>query len=80
MRHLDAARHLKPIKPEKISWMFVGSDIFTFLIQAAGGGLSTSQVTKTRDTGAKIFLAGIALQMVSFVFFTFVWALFWYRV
>ncbi len=59
--------------------IFVGSDILTFLIQAAGGGLSTSHDTQSRETGSRIFLAGLALQLVSFAIFTFLWAVFGFR-
>lgn len=60
--------------------IFVGSDVCTFLIQAAGGGLSTAQDAKLRDVGSKIFLAGIALQLASFAFFTGVYLMFAWRV
>ncbi|GHJ87333.1 hypothetical protein NliqN6_3735 [Naganishia liquefaciens] len=79
-RHLNGHAHLKPINPNKIMRIFVGSDICTFLIQAAGGGLSTAQDNKLRDVGSKIFLAGIALQLVSFAFFTGVYLMFAWRV
>ncbi|KAL7419399.1 hypothetical protein Q5752_006237 [Cryptotrichosporon argae] len=77
--HLDAARYLF-IKPSKVSWTFVISDIITFLIQAAGGGLSTSDDTTQALTGSRIFLAGIAAQMASFILFSTLWAVFIYRV
>lgn len=60
--------------------IFVGSDICTFLVQAAGGGLSTAQDSKLRDVGSKVFLAGIALQLASFAFFTVVYLMFFWRV
>ncbi|KAJ9122449.1 hypothetical protein QFC22_001874 [Naganishia vaughanmartiniae] len=78
--HLNGHRHLKPINPNKIMRIFVGSDICTFLVQAAGGGLSTAQDSKLRDVGSKVFLAGIALQLASFAFFTVVYLMFFWRV
>ena len=78
--HLTGDSHLKPVKPSKVTLFFVLSDVATFLIQAAGGGLSISDNRKTSDAGQKIFLAGICLQLASFAFFTGLWALFGWRV
>mgnify|MGYP002718831278 CR=1 FL=1 len=50
--------------------------VVTFLIQAAGGGLSISDNLKTAQAGGNIFLAGIAAQMASFVLFSILWAMF----
>ncbi|KAG9040221.1 hypothetical protein FRB95_000150 [Tulasnella sp. JGI-2019a] len=68
------------VKPEKLTKYFLISDVSTFLIQAAGGGLSTSLNLKSRDTGRKIFLAGLALQLVSFGIFTLVFAVWNFKV
>ncbi|KAG8865224.1 hypothetical protein FRB96_000114 [Tulasnella sp. 330] len=68
------------VKPEKLTKYFLCSDISTFLIQAAGGGMSTSLNLKSRDTGRKIFLAGLALQLVSFAFFTICFLVWNYKV
>lgn len=54
--------------------------VITFLIQAAGGGLSTSTNISQAQTGGNIFLAGIAIQMASFALFTVMWILFIVRV
>lgn len=54
--------------------------VITFLIQAAGGGLSTSTDPKQAQTGGNIFLAGIAAQMASFTLFSGMWILFIVRV
>lgn len=75
---LDGQRHV-PIRADRIMRFFVASDITTFLIQAAGGGLSTAQNAKSQKTGGDIFLAGIALQMVSFAFFTGLYLWFGFR-
>ncbi len=50
--------------------------VITFLIQAAGGGLSISKNITTAEAGGRIFLAGIAAQMASFLLFTSLWAMF----
>lgn len=54
--------------------------VITFLIQAAGGGLSTSNDPRQAQTGGDIFLAGIAAQMASFALFSGMWILFIVRV
>jgi len=54
--------------------------VITFLIQAAGGGLSTSDNIQQAQTGGNIFLAGIAVQMASFALFSGMWILFIVRV
>ncbi|KZV75199.1 RTA1-like protein [Peniophora sp. CONT] len=72
-RHLRAGQHLL-IPPTKIMIVFVVSDITTFLIQAAGGGVSIAANTaKVNKVGSNIFLAGLAIQLASFVTFTVVY-------
>lgn len=53
--------------------------VLTFLIQAAGGGLSISDNISTAQAGGHIFLAGIAAQMASFLLFTLLWFMFAFR-
>ncbi|KAK1926730.1 putative integral to membrane protein [Papiliotrema laurentii] len=76
VQHLNAPQYLRPLKPAAVSWTFIISDVVTFLIQAAGGGLSISDNLKTAQAGGNIFLAGIAAQMASFVLFSILWAMF----
>ncbi|WVQ70923.1 hypothetical protein IAR50_000448 [Cryptococcus sp. DSM 104548] len=77
--YLDAHERLRPLRAAKVSWIFIISDVVTFLIQAAGGGLSTSKDVTAAETGGHIFLAGIAIQMASFLFFTVAWIIFGVR-
>ncbi|CAD6568828.1 MAG: hypothetical protein TREMPRED_004789 [Tremellales sp. Tagirdzhanova-0007] len=77
--YLDAPQYLRPLKPKAISWTFVISDVITFLIQAAGGGLSISTNPTTAKIGGRVFLAGIAAQMASFLLFSSLWAMFAFR-
>ncbi|KAK8866017.1 hypothetical protein IAR55_001168 [Kwoniella newhampshirensis] len=79
VQFLEGTRYLRPLKPTWISTTFIVSDVITFLIQAAGGGLSISKNYKTAEMGGHIFLAGIAAQMASFILFTVMWAVFGYR-
>lgn len=55
------------ISPTKIARIFVWSDVITFWIQAAGGGL-TAQASMA-DIGQKIALVGLVLQLLSFLLF-----------
>ncbi|KAF7301840.1 RTA1-domain-containing protein [Mycena indigotica] len=69
------------VSPRRITLVFILSDIITFLIQAAGGSVSISTNTlSTAETGAHIFLAGLVLQLVSFLVFTVIFIVFIYRV
>ncbi|KIY49274.1 RTA1-domain-containing protein [Fistulina hepatica ATCC 64428] len=78
-RFLQCERHVI-VNPRRITRIFVCSDITTFLIQAAGGGLSTTQNYNMSLAGSHIFLAGLALQLLSFFIFTCVYLLFLYRI
>ncbi|KAI6129418.1 RTA1 like protein-domain-containing protein [Pisolithus croceorrhizus] len=57
------------VPPRKVAKWFVSSDLTTFLIQMAGGGIQTSKSISTDKLGANIMLAGLALQAVSFGLF-----------
>lgn len=59
------------IPSRRVALVFILSDVFTFLIQGAGAGLTP---TGSADLGQKIFLVGLILQLVSFVFFCIVFA------
>lgn len=78
-RWLKCDAHLW-IRAKRITLVFVLSDVVTFLIQAAGGSTSTSNNPDTALAGSRIFLAGLALQLLSFLFFTILYARFIYRV
>ncbi|GAA5949407.1 hypothetical protein JCM3765_003399 [Sporobolomyces pararoseus] len=56
------------IRASIVTKLFVWCDVFTFLLQGAGGGLS-SQPTSA-DLGHKIALVGIAVQLASYCLFT----------
>ncbi|KAI0763258.1 RTA1 like protein-domain-containing protein [Irpex lacteus] len=79
-RWVKGERHLL-IRPSRLTKVFVTSDVVTFLIQAAGGGLSAQADGDPNKAkfGADIFLAGLILQLVSFAFFTSIFLLFAYR-
>ncbi|RDX56235.1 RTA1-domain-containing protein [Lentinus brumalis] len=78
-RYIKSNKHLL-IRPQRITVVFVASDVTTFLVQAAGALLSISKNQKLSKTGEHIFLAGLALQLASFAFFVLVSLRFLYRV
>ncbi|EGO01945.1 hypothetical protein SERLA73DRAFT_177602 [Serpula lacrymans var. lacrymans S7.3] len=78
-RHTGCSKHLL-IPANRITKIFVASDVTTFLIQAAGGGLLVSTNPSTALTGSHIFLAGLVLQLVSFFSFSCLFCFYIYRV
>ncbi|KAI8371039.1 RTA1 like protein-domain-containing protein [Blakeslea trispora] len=52
------------LKHTFVTWFFFGSDIFSFILQGAGGGMQTS--TSLYQTGRVITLIGLSLQLVFF--------------
>ncbi|KAG8874752.1 hypothetical protein FRB97_005674, partial [Tulasnella sp. 331] len=68
------------VKPERLTRYFVFSDVGTFLLQALGGSMMTSQTLSTVNLGRTIFLIGMALQVISFAFFTLVLLLWSFKV
>ncbi|KAI9574463.1 RTA1-domain-containing protein [Boletus coccyginus] len=78
-RHISCPTHvLLPV--QKLTLVFVSSDITTFLIQAIGGGMTVSHNQTQQQTGAHVFLAGLVLQLMSFTLFSGIYIRFLYRV
>ncbi|KAF9219844.1 hypothetical protein BS17DRAFT_760233 [Gyrodon lividus] len=77
--HLSCTEHLLlPVR--LLTPVFVSSDITTFLIQAVGGGMSVSHSPSQVLTSSHIFLAGLVVQLVSFLTFSCIYSRFLYRV
>ncbi|KAH7337988.1 RTA1 like protein-domain-containing protein [Rhizoctonia solani] len=74
--HLDADEFLL-VKARIITKIFVTSDVVTLLIQASGGGMSAMQ--SLSNLGKKIFLVGLIVQLISFILYMVVYAVFLYR-
>lgn len=68
------------IKPEKVAQYFVISDITTFLIQGAGGGLEVSTKVTSEKLGADVLLAGLIIQTLSFALFMILVAHAWHAI
>ncbi|KAJ7240330.1 RTA1-like protein [Mycena haematopus] len=79
-RYLECDKHLI-VNPRRITIVFISSDITTFLIQAAGGSASIASNTVSQaKLGSNIFLAGLVLQLTSFLTFTCIFVVFIRRV
>ncbi|KAG8729763.1 hypothetical protein FRC11_008074 [Ceratobasidium sp. 423] len=74
--HLDADEYLL-VKSRIITKLFLTSDITTLLVQASGGGMSVME--SLSDIGKKIFLIGLIVQLISFILYMGVFAVFLYR-
>ena len=71
--YLDSIEHLAPelsrIRPIFFYWMFIAADLVCIALQASGGALSTVSLGASQ-TGVKVALAGLGLQVaVLFTFF-----------
>ncbi|KAH7909190.1 RTA1 like protein-domain-containing protein [Hygrophoropsis aurantiaca] len=65
----DAWKRYSWIRSEKVARWFVASDVTTFLIQGAGGGMQASTNVTSDKLGADILLGGLVLQTLSFALF-----------
>ncbi|KAG2447526.1 hypothetical protein HYH02_007450 [Chlamydomonas schloesseri] len=66
----DAGALHRWIKPHYIPRFFLASDVFTLMLQGAGGGLISGTDPKSRDMGRNLLLAGLFLQLGFFTAFT----------
>ncbi|THH05458.1 hypothetical protein EW145_g4786 [Phellinidium pouzarii] len=79
-RHLSMDEYLL-VSPRRVMPAFVASDVTTFLIQAVGGAVSiAANDIKVNKVGSNIFLAGLVLQLASFLLFTSIYLRFLYCV
>lgn len=69
-----------PLPLNRITRIFVISDISTFLIQAAGGSSTISSNPNVALAGEHTFLAGLSLQLLSFLIFSVIYVRFLYKV
>lgn len=64
------AESISPIRPSRLTKIFVAGDITCFLVQAAGGGITASSSDASKeDLGKAVILAGLALQITLFGLF-----------
>ncbi|KAI9354290.1 RTA1 like protein-domain-containing protein [Zopfochytrium polystomum] len=72
---------VSPLRPTRIAWIFVGCDVLSFAVQGGGSGILVSAGTNVSqaDMGVKIMIVGLFIQVVSFLFFLVLAAVFYRR-
>jgi hypothetical protein len=69
------------LKPKLYTYVFVGSDLISLILQAAGGAMaSMANTKKDSDLGVHIMIAGLIFQVVSMTVFFAIWGDFALRV
>jgi hypothetical protein len=66
----------------RLKWltkMFVTGDVFSFMLQGAGGGIQAGGTLTALHTGEKLIIAGLFTQLFFFGFFIVVAGIFHYR-
>ncbi|CZT14085.1 related to RTM1 protein [Ramularia collo-cygni] len=76
--HVVEGDHALFVRRKWLTKIFVCGDIFTFMMQGAGGGL-LSTGGESVETGEKLILAGLALQIVIFGLFVITGLIFHFR-
>lgn len=73
LKHLVKAfgREYSYIRPKYYTWIFIGCDIFSLTLQAAGGGLASSSNGNLSqlNLGNNFAISGIVFQVVTLVIF-----------
>ncbi|GKT47198.1 protein RTA1 [Colletotrichum spaethianum] len=64
------------IRKEWMTKVFVTGDVLSFLLQGGGGGYQSSGSLEALDTGAKIIIVGLFVQLIFFGFFIIIAAAF----
>ena len=72
------AEDKSPVKPTRITCIFVIGDIVSFIMQSTGGGMMV-QGGENAQTGSEIILIGLIIQLVFFFIFIFLTILFHIR-
>ncbi|KAJ5633868.1 RTA-like protein [Penicillium herquei] len=58
--------HLSYVSVRWMTRIFVGGDVLSFIIQAAGGGIMTGKSTSDVNIGSWIIVGGLCVQLLSF--------------
>ncbi|KAK0713416.1 parasitic phase-specific protein PSP-1 [Lasiosphaeria miniovina] len=62
-------RSLSRFNPKFFVWIFIPCDIFSLILQAAGGALSSVQAGTGNKAGVRLSMVGLAFQVVTLVIF-----------
>lgn len=59
------------LRPQWYTWIFIGCDLLSLVLQGAGGGIAATADfgTELQDTGTNLMLAGVVFQVVCLSFF-----------
>ncbi|OAP63850.1 hypothetical protein AYL99_03077 [Fonsecaea erecta] len=66
---LTDGTRLAILNPRWLTKIFVGGDVFSFLLQASGGGIMAGGTESSMNTGKNIIIGGLILQVLFFSFF-----------
>ncbi|KAL8677732.1 MAG: hypothetical protein Q9186_005867 [Xanthomendoza sp. 1 TL-2023] len=56
--------------PKWYTWIFIGCDLFSLILQGVGGGIASSAESESAsDAGSNIMLAGIVWQVITLIVF-----------
>ncbi|KAH8656555.1 RTA1 like protein-domain-containing protein [Tricladium varicosporioides] len=74
-------KEYSPLKPKKVLWIFITSDVATTIMQICGAALIGSAQSNRKDpnTGNNILLAGLAIQVFDFFIFLILTGIFLYK-
>ncbi|KAF2755711.1 RTA1 protein [Pseudovirgaria hyperparasitica] len=76
---LARGEHLSIVRPSWVTKIFVFGDILSFIFQAAGGGLRSSENADTADIGNTVIIIGLWIQIVFFGLFMINSIIWWTR-
>ncbi|KAF2715098.1 RTA1-domain-containing protein [Pleomassaria siparia CBS 279.74] len=69
------------LKPKMYTYVFIGFDLLSLILQALGGGIaSTANDKKGSDLGTNIMIGGLICQVISMILFFIIWGDFALRV
>lgn len=59
------------LRPSLYTWVFISADIFSLVLQGAGGGIAATADpgASLQDVGTNLMIAGVIFQVVCLVFF-----------
>ena len=73
------ANQLIPIRPTRITCIFVIGDIISLIMQSTGGAILASGNDGDSNKGTAIVLIGLVIQLIFFVFFIILMGVFHYK-
>ncbi len=72
--------HLSRFRPRNYTLIFCSCDLFSLILQAAGGGIASGAKSPSQDQlGINLLIAGLSFQVFSLLLFSFCCAEFAYR-